>query len=140
MHYFTIPHDVLVHNRTAGPGRLARESMSFITYANVVWLNDARWQMPKRNMAALVQVVAELDKAPGSVAALEDAGWLILKSIIEEPAMGERGPNLLLPLVQIQVGPVFEGAVLKATKNDPREVVEPVPDAPANGELASRAS
>jgi hypothetical protein len=125
MRKFVIPHDVLVTNRTPGPDAKAREPMSFITYANVVWLNDPRWEMPKRNLAHLVQVVAELDKAPGSVATLEEAGWLILKSIIEEPAMGQKGPVLLLPLVQIQVGDTFEGAVLKATSTDPYEVLAP---------------
>jgi hypothetical protein len=123
MHYFPIPKAILVRNRTPGPGEKPMELVSFITYANVVWLNDARWQTPKRNMVALIQVVPELDKPEGEMACLEDAGWSILKHIIDEPAMGERGPILLRPLVQIQVGPTFEGAVLNASTQDPREVL-----------------
>jgi hypothetical protein len=136
MRYFPIPKAIRVLNRKPGPGRPPQEDLSFVSYANVVWFDDARWQMPKRNMAALVQIVREFDKPEGEMACCEDTGWAILKDIIENPSMGERGPNLLLPLIQIQVGPTFEGAVLGATPKDPREVIAPVPstaDAPTNG-------
>lgn len=119
MHYFPIPHDILVKDRVSGK----TEKLSFVHYANLIWLNDARWETPKTNLARLVKVIQELDKVPGEMATLEDQDWAILKGIIESPAMGANGPNLLVPLIQIQVGPTFEGAVLDAPSNDPREII-----------------
>jgi hypothetical protein len=121
MHYFLIPHDILVKDRVSDKS----EKLSFVRYANLIWLNDARWETPKTNLARLVKVVAELDKAPGEMAVLEDQDWTILKGIIDSPAVGANGPNLLVPLVQIQVGPTFEGAILDAPTKDPREIIAP---------------
>lgn len=121
MHYFQIPHDILVKDRVTGNS----EKLSFIRYANLIWLNDARWETPKTNLVRLMKVVVELDKAPGETAMLEDQDWEILKKIIDAPSMGQNGPNLLVPLVQIQVGPTFEGAILEAPTKDPREVIAP---------------
>jgi hypothetical protein len=121
MHYFVIPHDILVKDRVSGKS----EKLSFVRYADLIWLNDARWETPKTNLARLVKVIAEFDKVPGEIAMLEDQDWGILKGIIESPGAGPNGPNLLVPLVQIQVGPTFEGAVLDAPTKDPREMIAP---------------
>jgi len=119
MRYFQIPHDIVVRDRASN----RTEILSFVKYANLIWLNDVRWETPKSNLARLVKVVEQLDKAPGEVAALEDQDWKIVANIINVPGNGPNGPNLLVPLVQIQVGPTFEGAVLNATEKDPREAV-----------------
>jgi hypothetical protein len=121
MHFFQIPHDILVKDRVTDK----TEKLSFVRYANLIWLNDSRWETPKSNLARLVKVVTEFDKAPGEWAMLEDSEWLILKSIIETPGTGPGGPILLTPLVQIQVGPTFEGVVLDAPTKDPRETIAP---------------
>jgi hypothetical protein len=130
MRYLQIPQDILVKDRIKG----TIEKLSFVQYANLVWLNDARWEMPKTNLARLVKVVTEFDKTPGEWALLEDQEWTLLKAIIDTPGTGPNGPTLLLPLIQIQVGPVFEGAVLNAPTQDPREVIAP----PVNGSGAAK--
>jgi hypothetical protein len=126
MHYNQIPQDILVKDRTTGK----TEKLSFLRYAELIWLNDARWETPKTNLARLVRVVAEFEKAPGDWFSLEDQDWAIVKGIIDSPAAGANGPNLLVPLVQIQVGPTFEGAILDAPTKDPREVIAPNGAAP----------
>lgn len=126
MHYFHTPSDIVVKDRLTGK----TEALSFLRYAELIWFNDARWETPKTNLLRLVKVIAELEKKPGELAQLEDADWTILKTIIDQPAMGQNGPNLLVPLVQIQVGPTFEGAILDASTEDPRV---PAADVAANG-------
>ncbi len=125
MHYVQIPHDIQVKDRKTG----TVTPLSFVTYANLIWLDDTRWETPKANLARLMRVVAEIDRAaPGEWMLLEDQDWLILKDIIEKPGMRGDVPTLLTPLVQIQVGPTFEGAILDAPTKDPREVIAPPPN------------
>jgi len=117
MRYFTIPQDIVVKDRLAGD----EKTMSFLRYAELIWFNDARWELPKTNLLRLVKVIAELEKNPGELAQLEDHDWGIVKNIIDQPSQGLNGtPNLMVPLVQIQVGPTFEGAILDAVTEDPR--------------------
>jgi hypothetical protein len=125
MKYFAIPDDVTIRNRYAeatgsAPGS---STFSFLRYATIAWLDDVRWLTPKSHMSNLVRVVREFEKKPGEIACLEDADWNILSDIIQKPGalQNNQGPNLLRPLVQIQVGPPFEEAVLQASKTDPRE-------------------
>jgi hypothetical protein len=124
--YVLIPQDIKIRNRfseaTTGVPSVT-ENFSFLRYATVVWLDDARWQMPKSNMSSLIRVVREFEKEPGDIACIEDADWNILSSIINSPGMlqNNQGPALMRPLIQIQVGPPFEEAVLQASKTDPRE-------------------
>lgn len=129
MRYFPIPHNIMIKDRVSGNS----ESFSFVRYANLIWFNDTRWETPKSNLARLIKVIAELEKAPGEMAMLEDQDWGIVKSIIDQPGLvnGAAGPGvplLLVPTMQIQVGPTFEGAVLEAVTEDPREVVAPSPN------------
>jgi len=121
MRYIQIPQDILVKDRILNK----TEKLSFLRYAELIWLNDARWETPKTNLARLIRVIAEFEKAPSDWALLEDQDWNIVKGIIDTPANGPGGPVLLTPLVQIQVGPTFEGAVLDAPTKDPREVISP---------------
>lgn len=124
MHYLTIPQDIVVRDRVNG----TTEKLSFLRYAEIIWLNDARWEMPKTNLLRLVKVIAEFEKKPGELVMLEDADWEIVKSIIDKPTMGQNGPNLLVPLVQIQVGPTFEGVVLDASTEEPAITKSPEKD------------
>lgn len=128
MKFFPIPHNIMVRDRISGNS----ESFSFVRYANLIWFNDTRWETPKSNLARLVKVIAEFEKAPGEMALLEDQDWAIVKSIIDQPGQVNGGPGapsgvplLLVPTMQIQVGPTFEGAVLEAVTKDPREVIAP---------------
>jgi hypothetical protein len=69
-------------------------------------------------------VLPLLGRAPGEWVELEDQDWVILKSIIDMPGVGSGGaPTLYSPLVQIQVGPTFERAILDSPTKDPRAVL-----------------
>ena len=69
-------------------------------------------------------VLPLLGKPAGEWIELEDQDWVILKSIIDVPGSGSGGaPTLYAPLVQIQLGPTFEKAVLEAPTKDPRAAV-----------------
>jgi hypothetical protein len=89
------------------------EKLSFQQYAVNLWLNDERWTHPKSHLARLVRVLPEFEKPPGDWMAFEDQDWAIIKSIIDDPKV------LLVPLVQVQVGPVFEDVILSARTDDP---------------------
>lgn len=121
MHYVQIPHAIQLQDPITKKGG---EIVTFQKYAHDLWLNDPRWESPKANLARLMVVLPLLGKPAGEWVELEDQDWVILKSIIDVPGNGSGGaPTLYAPLVQIQLGPVFEKAVLEAPTKDPRAAV-----------------
>ncbi len=120
MRYVQNPHPVALFDRIT---KKYGDTLTFQQYAHQCWLNDTRWETPKTNLARLIGIVDAFGKAPGEWIELEDQDWTILKSIIDVPGTPNGSPNLYVPLVQIQVGPAFEGAILDAPSKDPRAVL-----------------
>jgi hypothetical protein len=117
MRYVQVPHTIQLKNLiTKEDG----ERLTFRAYAYQLWLNDPRWESPKTNLLRLAKVMPEFEKLPGEWMELEDQDWAILKDIIVTPGTTAGNPNLFVPLVQVQVGPKFDGAVLDAPTKDPR--------------------
>lgn len=118
MKYFQIPSAIQLVDKLAPD--VKGESVTFFKLAISYWLNSNRWETPKSNLAKLVKVVAQLEKAPLEWAALEDAEWDILADIIRNPDAqnGSPRPNAPPPLVMIQLV-AFDEAVLNAVSDKP---------------------
>jgi hypothetical protein len=118
MHYVQIPHPIRLQDQVT---KKEGEIVTFQKYAHDLWLNDPRWETPKTNLARLIGILPMFGREPGEWIELEDQDWAILKSIIDVPGTGTGGaPTLYAPLVQIQLGPTFEKAVLDSPTKDPR--------------------
>jgi hypothetical protein len=130
MHYAMVPHPIKLFNRLTGE---YGDEVTFQRYAYEIWLNDLRWEQPKTNLARLAKVQGEIDKSPGQWMEFEDSDWSILCDIIHTPGHVQGRPVLMMPLVQLQLGPIFEGAILEALTTDPRKTLP-------NGTTTSEAS
>lgn len=114
MRYVTIPEDInLVHPRTKEP---SSDKKTFIDVAYDIWFND-----PKGNaegplgLRRWMKMVDAFDAShqPGSVVALEESDFAVLKSVVEKPTASYQ------PLIAIQMD-AFAKAILDAPSKDPR--------------------
>jgi hypothetical protein len=132
MHYVQIPHSIRLQDPLT---KKEGEIVSFQKFAHDLWFNDARWETPKTNLARLMVVLPLFGREPGEWVELEDQDWAILKTIIDTPGVGTGGgPTLYPPLVQIQIGPTFEKAILDSPTKDPRATLNGAKEEKAHGE------
>jgi hypothetical protein len=120
MRYAQVPYPIKLRDVIS---KKEGDVLTFQTYAVFAWLDDLRWETPKSNILRLAKVVPEFEKAPGEWMEFEDQDWEILKTIVETPGTIQGQPKLFQPLVQMQVGPTFEKAILEAKQEDPRKVL-----------------
>lgn len=121
MKFVTIPGPVkLLNYKTKQP--LPEPEKTFLDYAYDVWFNDPR--VSKAGPAVLRQWMKMIDafeaaKEPGSVAAIEDTPYGMLKGYIEAPEASY--PPTLAAQCEC-----FPSAVLGAPDKDPRIIPETI--------------
>lgn len=131
MRYVIVPEPIQLRNLVNGA---LGDLFPIKLYATNYWFDDNRWQTPPSNLARLVNVMKEFNKAPGQVMEFEDADFAILHSIVTTPAMGvnqvtqQAVPILPPALVSIQLEP-YRQLFLTATNVKPDSGIDGVRDA-----------
>lgn len=116
MRYITVPAPIqLVQPRTKEPFK--EEPKKFLDYAYEIWLNDTKGNSKgPLKLRRWMKMVDAFDASaePGSIIALDDEDWSVLKEVVEEPKVAYP------PLLACQLD-AFAQAVLEASTKDPRE-------------------